>query len=75
MGGVVMPTKSRETFADRLASLMAERGLTAYALAKKCGITQMSLLRILKGQQPKLPTLFAVADALGVSLAAFDDCR
>ena len=45
---------------------------TQVQLAKKCGIAQSSISKILRGDSdPAVSTLIAIADALGVSVLAF----
>jgi transcriptional regulator with XRE-family HTH domain len=62
------------TFAMRLRELRERRGLTQAELAQKSGLTQATVSRLEEGGQargrvPKLPTLLALAAALGVGLA------
>ena len=60
-------------FGVRLKQLREEAGLTVYALAKRAGLTQINVHRIEKGERdPAWPTAVKLAEALGVSLAAFD---
>jgi DNA-binding XRE family transcriptional regulator len=52
-----------------LLVLMAEQGLTAYALAQRAGVAKQSLSRILNGAtDPNLTTAVKLADALQCSL-------
>jgi transcriptional regulator with XRE-family HTH domain len=68
-GGLVGP----ELFAKRLRQLMKEAGLTAYAVAKRAGLTRQSVSYILAGERdPSWTTVRKLARALGVSVEAFD---
>jgi transcriptional regulator with XRE-family HTH domain len=59
---------SSENFAERLAEVMQERGITAAALAAALGLTRQSISLLLsrdsKAMRPE--NLFAAADFLGV---------
>jgi transcriptional regulator with XRE-family HTH domain len=64
----------RMAFGERLAGLMTARGLTAYALAKRSGVTKQSLSKLLQGvHAPAWETVQRLALALGVGCAAFAD--
>jgi len=68
-----MATPVPHDFAARLRPLMARAGLTAYALARKSGVSKQSLSKLLSGDsRPSLDTARRLAHALGVSLAHFD---
>jgi transcriptional regulator with XRE-family HTH domain len=57
--------------AANVRTLRAQRGLTAAALAAASGIGKATLSRIEAGQaNPTVETLYALADALGVSFGA-----
>lgn len=61
-------------FADRLRELREAAGLTAYALAKKCGLTKQALYRLEEGSsEPTWQTVQLLAVALGVDCSAFVD--
>jgi transcriptional regulator with XRE-family HTH domain len=61
-------------FGARLAGLMTARGLTAYALAKRSGVTKQSLSKLLQGvHAPSWETVQRLALALGVGCTAFAD--
>ena len=56
----------------RLRQLMAERGWTAYRLAKKGGLSESTLANIFKRNTvPSITTLESVCSAFGISLAQF----
>jgi transcriptional regulator with XRE-family HTH domain len=62
-----------EVFAKRLRQLMKGRGLTAYALAKRAGLTRQSVSYLLAGdREPNWTTVRKLARALGVGVEAFD---
>jgi transcriptional regulator with XRE-family HTH domain len=62
-----------EVFAKRLRELMREKGLTAYAVAKRAGITRQSVSYILGGdREPNWTTVRKLARALGVGVESFD---
>ena len=57
---------------SRLRQLMAERGWTAYRLAKKSGLSESTLANIFKRNTvPSITTLEAICTAFGISLAQF----
>lgn len=57
---------------SRLRHLMAERGWTAYRLAKESGLSESTLANIFKRNTvPSIATLEAVCAAFGISLAQF----
>lgn len=57
---------------SRLRQLMAERGWTAYRLAKASGLSESTLANIFKRNTvPSIATLEAVCSAFGISLAQF----
>lgn len=56
----------------RLRHLMAERGWTAYRLAKKSGLSESTLANVFKRNTvPSITTLESVCSAFGISLAQF----
>ncbi len=56
----------------RLRQLMAERGWTAYRLAKESGLSESTLANIFKRNNvPTIATLEDVCSAFGISLAQF----
>lgn len=60
--------EARRAVAANLRTIRAARGLTVAALAQASGIGKATLSRIEAGQaNPTLETLYALADALGVS--------
>jgi transcriptional regulator with XRE-family HTH domain len=62
-----------DVFKRELRRLMKARGLTAYALAKRAGLTRQSVGYILNGdREPNWTTVRKLARALGVSVEAFD---
>jgi transcriptional regulator with XRE-family HTH domain len=66
------PRKQSDAFAARLRALIAESGLSAYALARKSGVSKQSLSRLLSGDsKPSWETVCRLAEALGVSTDAF----
>ena len=57
---------------SRLRQLMAERGWTAYRLAKESGLSESTLANIFKRNTvPSISTLESVCSAFGSSLAQF----
>ncbi len=57
---------------SRLRQLMAERGWTAYRLAKESGLSESTLANIFKRNTvPSISTLKSVCSAFGISLAQF----
>ena len=57
---------------SRLRQLMAERGWTAYRLAKESNLSESTLANIFKRNTvPSIATLEAVCSAFGISLAQF----
>src|SRR4051794_16117186 len=68
----VMPhIKNPVTFGAVMSRIRADRGWTAYRLAKEAGLPIQTVLRIEQGTAPKWPTVLKLATALGVSLEAF----
>ena len=56
----------------RLRQLMAERGWTAYRLAKNSGLSESTLANIFKRNTvPSIETLETVCSAFGITLAQF----
>jgi transcriptional regulator with XRE-family HTH domain len=72
-------TQRTETpFADALPHLLAERGLTARALAKAAGVSPSHLSRALRGADYKRPgprLVGNVAEALGLPRDYFPEYR
>lgn len=67
--------KPPPSFAARLRELREASGLTPAALAQKAGMSRPVYHRIEAGQRlPSWASLRAIRNALGCSLAAFDDC-
>ena len=57
---------------SRLRQLMAERGWTAYRLAKASGLSESTLANIFKRNTvPSIATLEAICSAFDISLAQF----
>ena len=57
---------------SKLRQLMAERGWTAYRLAKESGLSESTLANIFKRNTvPSISTLESVCSAFGISLAQF----
>ena len=57
---------------QRIRQLMAERGWTNYQLAKEAGLSHSTVANMLnRNNSPTLPTLEAVCDAFGISMAQF----
>lgn len=62
------------TFGERLKQLRKAAGLTQAQLAERTGMHVMGVSKLERGQyEPSWPAVKALAKALGVSLAAFDD--
>lgn len=54
---------------SKLKALLEKQGMTQRELAKKAGTTEVSISRYLSGQRvPRLLTLAAIAQVLGVSI-------
>ena len=69
-----MPKNTSEPFAHRLRSLRISANLSVLGLARLAGIARQQGHAYESGQsQPKAEVLVALAKALGVSLAAFDN--
>jgi transcriptional regulator with XRE-family HTH domain len=61
-----------DTFAARLRHLLAQAGLSAYALSKASGVRQQTLSKLLRGErQPSFAVVCKLADALDVPLDSF----
>ena len=62
-------------FANKLSQLLREKGLTANAFAKKSGIPQPTIHKILEGKtsNPGLNTIEIIAASLDVSPCEFFD--
>lgn len=57
---------------NRIRQLMNERGWTIYRLAQESGLSQTTISNIFKrNNQPSLPTVNAICDACGITLAQF----
>ena len=57
---------------NRIRQLMAERGWTIYRLAQESKLSQTTISNIFKrNNQPSLPTVNAICDACGITLAQF----
>lgn len=64
---------SESDFGRRLASLREAAGLTAYALAKRSGVTQSFIGKLERGEKgPSWATVLKLAAALGVGVSAFE---
>ena len=62
------------SFADRLAAVRAEAGLSQYALAKRAGVSKQALSLLELGErEPNWETVQRLALALGVDCRAFVD--
>lgn len=56
----------------RIKQLMKERGWTDYRLAKESGLSHSTITNMFnRNNAPTLPTLEAVCDAFGITLAQF----
>ena len=57
---------------QRIRQLMDERGWTIYRLAQESKLSQTTISNIFKrNNQPSLPTVNAICDACGITLAQF----
>lgn len=58
------------TLAERIQYVMEQRGITQADLARKTGMTTSNIAYIVNGktQDPRLASVLAIAEALGVSL-------
>lgn len=62
------------TFAAKLKALREQAGLTQAALAARAGLTQQAVALLEAGaRRPGLATAQALAQALGVTLAEFEE--
>lgn len=63
----------KETIANRITQLCAERKITAYSLALLCGIDKSTLYSILgeKSKSPEVATIKKLCDGLGMTLGQF----
>jgi transcriptional regulator with XRE-family HTH domain len=68
-----MAHKPRPTFAALLATLLKDRGLTAYRLAEDAGLSRQAIAKLLAGSAPSWETVQRIAAALGVSTEALRD--
>jgi transcriptional regulator with XRE-family HTH domain len=69
-------TKARfENMGERLRELRDRAGLTQEALAHRAGVSAASIFRIEQGRpsDPKLSTLVALAEALGLTVGSLAD--
>lgn len=54
-------------FADRLSTLLAQRGMTQLELAARIGVTRAAMSRYASGErEPRFVTLVRIAEELGV---------
>lgn len=66
MEGTHMDTK------QRIKELMDERGWTIYELSKRSGLAQTTLSNMWKrNTEPTIPSLRAICDGFGITLAQF----
>jgi transcriptional regulator with XRE-family HTH domain len=57
---------------ERIRSLMRERSWTEYRLAKEAGLPQSTISHLFRrNNAPSFPTIAAVCDAFGLTLAQF----
>lgn len=53
-----------------LLQIAASRGdHTRYAIAKRSGVSQQTMMRLVAGKTPSMPTLYRLASAYGVAVA------
>jgi transcriptional regulator with XRE-family HTH domain len=66
---VSLNAQTLQTIGRRMAAARALRDLTQEQLAKKAGLTQVTIARLEKGRSPQVSvaTLLAIAESLGVS--------
>lgn len=63
---------NKESIGNAITNLMKETGLSFRQLAEMTGITHVSIWRYAKGEcEPKLSTLYKIADAFGVDILYF----
>src|SRR5262245_3253090 len=73
-GGVGVAKKKRETFGAVLLRLRQAAGMSAYELAKRCGLTRQALSYLETGdREPTWDTVQRLARALGLDYRAFED--
>lgn len=61
--------RKKSTFANRLASLRKDKGITQDALARMIGTARVTICRYEIGtREPDIETLIRIADALGVTV-------
>jgi len=59
--------KERTEFAERLSSVLAERGITQLELAALVGVTRAAMSRYVSGErEPRFTTLLRIAEVLDV---------
>ncbi|WP_371378327.1 helix-turn-helix domain-containing protein [Sporomusa aerivorans] len=62
------------SFSEKLKLILTEKGISQYRLSKLSGISQSTLSDIITGKKsPNGITLRKICDALGLSLAEFDE--
>ena len=65
--------REKSFFANRLKQLRQQAGLTQEQLAYRSGLSGAAIRHLEQGlREPTYATLLKLADALGVSLAAFE---
>ena len=61
-----------ETFSTRLKRLLEEKGIKQTELAVRAAITQSTVSKYIRGtQEPKSRELYAISNALGVSMESW----
>ena len=57
---------------EKLQYLLDERGWTKYQLARKCGLSDATIANIFRrNTMPSIPTLEAICQGFGITLAQF----
>ena len=65
---------TKTTFASRLKQIRETTGFTQAEVARRAGLHVLGVAKLEQGlREPALSTAQAIAGALGVSLAVFDD--
>ena len=58
-------------FSERLSVLMKSAGVNQEALASRCGVSQSTISRYLKGTMPRADELLQISKILGVAMEHF----
>ena len=56
---------------SRIKEIMAERGMTTYALSKACGVPFSTISTMIKSKTVTLSTIYGVCEGLDMTLVEF----